>query len=153
MAQNEVLNRGDASNRQDTLPREASAPEEPPAWLALSVAKFRLIRRILNVVRPIRATAFGGTFVFAALLALLLRHSPGDQGVLLAVSLYGLPVCLAAWFVASSAQRRLSRAKNHIEARVYSAGMHVDDQGRVQTDNPHPVLIIDPATGGLPNMS
>jgi hypothetical protein len=142
----------DAGNRQNPLPDAAAATAKLPSWLAASVAEFRQVQRILAVVRPIRAASFGGTLVFAALLSFLLRHSPDDQTVLLTVSLCGLPTCLAAWFAASSAQRRLNRAKNHIEARVYDAGMHVDDEGRVLTDNPHPVLILDPATGSLPNM-
>jgi hypothetical protein len=132
---------------------EAGDGQRPPPWLAVYVAKFRLIRRILNVVRPIRAIAFGGILVFVTLLALLLRHSPNGQSVLLAGSLYGLPICLAVWFIASSAQRRFNRAKHRIERRVYGAGMHVDDQGRVLTDNPHPVLILDPVARSVPNMS
>jgi hypothetical protein len=131
----------------------ALSGKPPPPWLAASVADFRLIQRILNLVRPVRAVSFGGILVFVTLLTFLLRHSPDGQSVLLAVSLYGLPICLAAWFTASSAQRRLSRRKNHIKQRVYGAGMHLDDQGRALTDNPHPALILDPATGSPPNMT
>jgi hypothetical protein len=132
---------------------EAGDGQTPPPWLAAYVTEFRLIRRALNVVRPIRAIAFGGMLVFVTLLAFLLRHSPDGQSVLLAASLFGLPICLAVWFIASSAQRRLNRTKHRIEHRVYSAGMHVDDQGRVLTDNPHSVLILDPASRSAPNMS
>jgi hypothetical protein len=123
-----------------------------PPWLAASAVKIRLIRRVLHVVRPIRAVGFGGTLVFVTLLSFLLQRSPNGQSVLLAMSLFGLPLCLVVWFLASSAQRRLSQTRHHIEQRVYGVGMHIDDQGRVLTDNPHPVLVLDPARGSLPNM-
>jgi hypothetical protein len=142
-----------AGDWQNSSPEADTSSLEPPPWLAASVAEFRRTQRILNLVRPVRAAAFGGILVFATLLALLIRHSPNGQSVLFATSLFGLPVCLVAWHVASSVQRRLTRAKHRIEARVYGAGMHVDDQGRVLTDNPHPVLILHPVTGSLPNMS
>lgn len=138
---------------QGSLSEVDPSSSEPPAWLASSVTEFRRTRRILDLVRPIRAAAFGGILVFATLLAFLLQHSPVGQSTWIAASLFGLPICLAAWYIASSAQKRLSRTKNHIEQRVYGAGMHVDDHGRVLTDNPHPVLILDPATRSLPNMS
>jgi hypothetical protein len=138
---------------QNSLPEPDSSSLKPPPWLATSVAEVRQTRHILSLVRPVRAAAFGGILVFATLLAFLLQHSPNGQSVLLVVSLGGLPLCLVAWYVASSVQKRLSRTKNHIEQRVYGAGMHVDDEGRVLTDNPHPVLILDPTTGSLPNMS
>jgi hypothetical protein len=138
-----------SGNGQNPVP----ASPAPPPWLAASAAEFRLKRRILRVVRPIRAASFGGILVFLTLLTFLLRHSPQGQSVLLVISLCGLPLCLAAWFVASSVYRRLRRSENHIARLMYDAGMHVDDQGRVLTDNPHPVLIIDAATGGAPNMS
>jgi hypothetical protein len=143
----------DSGNRQNLLPEAASPSPMPPPWLAASVAQFRTIQRLLSVIRPIRAVAFGGTLVFVALLAFLFRHSPYGQGLLLIVSLCGLPICFAAWVVASSTHRRLRRTKNHIERRVYGAGMHLDDQGRVMTDNPHPILILDPATSTMASMS
>lgn len=138
---------------QSPLPETASPFVKPPSWLAASVAEFRLTQRILNVVRPIRAVSFGGVLVFLTLLTFLLWHSPDGQTVLLVVSLYGLPICVAAWFVATAAQRRLGRTKNHIEQRVYGAGLHLDEEGRALTDNPHPILIFDAATGRAPNMS
>jgi hypothetical protein len=155
MAHNEMVqgNSVNAGNWQSLLPEAGFSSENPPPWLAASVAQFRGTQRLLKVVRPIRAAAFGGTLVFVTLLALLLRHSPDGQSLLLAVSLWGLPLCLATWFLASSAQKRLSRKKHHIEQRMYGVGMHLDDQGRVLTDNPHPVLILDPATGSTPSMS
>jgi hypothetical protein len=150
MAQSGVLRSNGVNSRewQNALPRRALPQEEPPPWLVPSVAEFLRIKHILEVVRPIRAISFGGALVFIAVLALLFRHSPDGQTTLLVVSLFGLPLCLATWLVASSAQRRLSRAKNHIEERVYGAGLYLDDEGRALTDNPHPVLILDPATGG-----
>lgn len=141
-----------AGHWQNPVPETDASSAKPPPWLATSIAEFRRVRRLLNVVRPIRATSFGGILVFLTLLAFLVGHSPNGQGALLAVSLCGLPICLAGWFIASSAQRRLSRAKHHIERRVYGAGMHLDDQGRALTDDPHPVLILDPTSERLPHM-
>lgn len=141
-----TVNSGDGQN-----PAPPSAA--PPPWLAASAAEFRLKRRILRLVRPIRAASFGGILVFLTLLTFLLRHSPQGQSVLLVVSLCGLPLCLVAWLVTSSVYRRLRRAENHIARRMYDAGMHVDDQGRVLSDNPHPVLILDAANDRTPNMS
>lgn len=152
MAYTETSQRN-GSNAGVSLPEVDSSTSEPPAWLAAAVAEFRQTQRILNLIRPVRAAAFGGILVFATLLAFLLQHSPAGQSAWLVVSLCGLPICLVAWHVASSLQKRLIRTKNHIEQRVYGAGMHVDDHGRVVTDNPHPVLILDPATRSLPNMS
>jgi hypothetical protein len=143
----------DSANRQNPLPEAASPSAAAPPWLAASVAKFCRTQRLLKVVRPIRAAAFGGMLVFVALLTLLFRHSPNGQSVLLIVTLCGLPLCFVAWFVAHSAQRRLQRTKNHIERRVYSAGLHLDDQGRVQTDTPHPILILAPAASPMSKMS
>jgi hypothetical protein len=134
-------------NRRNPFPGVASPPNEPPPWIAASVAKFRRARRLLSVVQPIRAFSFGGILVFAALLILLVGHSPGSQSTLLIAATYGLPICLAAWFVASRAQKRLRWTKNHIESRMHGAGMHVDDRGCVLTDNPHPVLVLDPGSG------
>jgi hypothetical protein len=142
-----------AGDWQSSLGEADPLPLGLPSWLAASVDEFRQTQRFLHLVRPVRAIAFGGILVFATLLALLLRHSPDGQSMLLVMSLCGLPLCLVAWYVASSAQKRLGRTKNHIEQRVYGAGMRVDGQGRVLTDNPHPVLILDPATGSPPNMS
>jgi hypothetical protein len=134
------------SSWQNSPPDSAAIAEAPPAWLATSSAEFRLTLRVLSVVRPIRAISFGGALVFLALLAFLPRHSPYGQTALVVISLCGLPICIAAWFFASSATRRLRRKRNHIEQLVHSNGMHLDDRGRVLTDNPHPVLIFDPAT-------
>lgn len=131
----------------------ASAAEAPPAWLATSSAEFRLTLRVLSVVRPIRAISFGGALVFLALLAFLPRHSPYGQTALVIISLCGLPICMVAWFVASSASRRLRRKRNHIEQLVHNAGMHLDDRGRVLTDNPHPILVFDPAAATMPGIS
>jgi hypothetical protein len=133
--------------------QNSGPPSAAPPWVGASAAEFRLKRRILRVVRPIRAAAFGGILVFLTLLTFLLRHSPQGQSLLLVISLCGLPLCLAVWFVASSVYRRLRRTENHIARRMYGAGMHVDDHGRVLTDNPHPVLIVEAASGGIPNKS
>jgi hypothetical protein len=149
-SQRDGVNAGDSQNFS---PKADTSPLEPPPRLTASVAELPQTQRILNLVRPVRAAAFGGILVFATLLALLVQHSPNGQSMLLATSLFGLPMCLVAWHVASSVQRRMSHTKDLIEQRVYGAGMHVDDQGRVLTDNPHPVLILDPAIGSLPNMS
>lgn len=146
MLDRNTVNSGDGQN-------PASPSAAPPPWLAASAAEFRLKRRILRLVRPIRAASFGGILVFLTLLTFLLRHSPQGQSVLLVVSLCGLPLCLVAWLVASSVYRRLRRAENHIARRMYDAGVHVDDQGRVLSDNPHPVLILDAANDRTPNMS
>ncbi len=143
----------DAGSRHNPLPQADSPSAPAPPWLAASVAAFCRTQRRLKVVRPIRAAAFGGTLVFVALLALLFRHSPNGQSVLLIVALGGLPICLVTWFVTHSAQRRLQRKKNQIEQRIYGVGMRLDDQGRVQTDNPHPILILDPAASQISNMS
>lgn len=137
-------------NWQNPSSAAASPPGAPP-WLVAAAAEFRLKRRVLNVVRPVRAAAFGGTLVCITLLAFLRRYSPDGQSVLLAVAVWGLPICLVVWFVASSALRRLHRTTNRIARRVYGAGMHLDDEGRVLTDNPHPILIFDPARGRAPN--
>jgi hypothetical protein len=142
-----------AGNRHNPLPQAASPSAAAPPWLAASVAEFCRTQRRLKIVRPIRAAAFGGTLVFVAILGLLFRHSPNGQSVLLIAALCGLPICLVTWFVTHSAQRRLQRRKNHIEGRVYGVGMRLDDQGRVQTDNPHPILILDPAASRISNMS
>lgn len=125
--------------------------QSPPPWLAKSVAEFAPTQRSLSVIRPIRAAAFGGTLVFAALLAFLFQHSPTGQSVLVTAAIYGLPLCLAAWLVTSRAQKRLNRKKNRIEQHLYGAGLHLDDDGRVRTDDPHPVLIFDPAIRGVAN--
>jgi hypothetical protein len=153
MTQHDVSQNSVASGDRQKLLPEAASPSAAPPWLAASVAAFRRTQRLLKVVRPIRAAAFGGTLVCISLLALLFRHSPNGQGVLLIVTLCGLPICFVAWFVAHAAQRRLQRAKNHIEARVYGVGMHLDDQGRVTTDNPHPIVILDPVKSRVSNMS
>jgi hypothetical protein len=134
-----------SAGRENVLEERARSFTEPPPWLATSAAEFGPTQRILNVVRPIRALSFGGFLVFSALLGFLFDHSPNGQSVLLIAALCGLPLSLAAWFVASRVQRRLKRKKNHIEARMYEAGLHLADDGRVLTDNPHPVLILDPA--------
>lgn len=141
-----------AGNWENPVPETDASSGRAPPWLATSIAEYRRVQRLLNVVRPIRATSFGGILVFLTLLTFLVKHSPSGQGALLAMSLCGLPICLAGWFIALSAQRRLSRAKHHIERRVYGAGMHLDDQGRALTDDPHPVLILDPTSERLPHM-
>jgi hypothetical protein len=148
MAQNGTLQSNSVkSGDWENALRGAARPfKEPPPWIAASVAVFGPTQRTLNVVRSIRALAFGGILVFVTLLAfLLLGHSPDGQSVLLIVSLFGLPACLAAWYVASRVERRLNQRKKQIERRMYGAGLHLDDDGRVRTDNPHPVLILDPA--------
>jgi hypothetical protein len=134
---------------QNARPEAASLADPPPPWLAASSAEFRLTLRLLTVVGPIRAIFFGGALVFVALLGFLLGHSPVGQTTLAIISLCGLPICIVGWFVASSACRRLRRKRNRIERRMHSAGMHVDQQGRVLTDNPHPILIFDPATAAM----
>jgi hypothetical protein len=138
---------------QNSPPGPASVAEVPPAWLATCSAEFRLTLRVLSVVRPIRAISFGGALVFLALLAFLPWHSPYGQTALVIMSLCGLPICIVAWFVASSASRRLRRKRNHIEQLVHSNGMHLDDRGRVLTDNPHPMLVFDPATVAMARAS
>ena len=125
---------------------------EPPPWLAASVAAFVPTQHALNVVRPIRALAFGGVLVFLALLAFLLGHSPAGQSALLAASLFGLPTCLIAWYAAARTQRRLSQKKNRIEQQLFGAGLHLEDDGRVLTDQPHPVVIFDTAAGRVTNL-
>lgn len=155
MAQSDVLQSKSVNfDAWQSPPLETASPSaKPPSWLVASVTEFLLTQRILNVVRPIRAVSFGGVLVFVTLLMFLLWHSPDGQTALLVVSLYGLPICVAAWLVAAAAQRRLGRAKNHIEQRVYGAGLHLDEEGRALTDNPHPILILDAATGRASNMS
>lgn len=154
MAQSDILPnyRVNPGDRQNPMPEGASSSGAPPPWLAASVAEFRLTQRNLDLVGPIKALSFGGTLVSVTLLAFLLQHSPKGQSVLLVVSLLGLPICLTAWIVARSVHKRLRRTKNRIRGRMYGAGIYVDDEGRVVTDNPHPVLILDPATGKTPNM-
>ncbi len=137
---------------QDSPPETASPADAPPPWLAASSSEYRLTLRGLTVVGPIRAISFGGALVFIALLAFLRGHSPDGQSALVIVSLCGLPICIVVWFVASSACRGLRRRRNHIQQRVHAAGMHLDDQGRVLTDSPHPILIFDPATTATPRM-
>jgi hypothetical protein len=138
---------------QDTPPETASPADAPPPWLAASSSEFRLTLRALTVVGPIRAMSFGGALVFIALLGFLRGHSPDGQSALAIVSLCGLPICIVVWFVASSACRRLRRRRNHIQQRVHNAGMHLDDQGRVLTDSPHPILVFDPATTTMQHIS
>jgi hypothetical protein len=142
-----------SGDRQNPMAEAASSSATAPPWLASSVAEFCVTQRHLNIIRPIRAAAFGGTLVFLALLAFLFRNSPTGQSVLLVLSLCGLPICFVVWLVDSFAQRRLRRRKNHIERRIYGVGMHLDDQGRVMTDNPHPILIFDSASSRISNMS
>lgn len=137
------------SPRQYAPPGTASLADPPPPWLAASSAEYRLTLRVLTVAGPIRAIFFGGALVFVALLGFLLGHSPDGQTALVIISLCGLPICIVGWFVASSACRRLRRKRNHVEQRMHSAGMHLDDQGRVLTDNPHPILVFDPATNAM----
>jgi hypothetical protein len=151
MAHEDLAHRGSLklSPWQNSRSDSAVVAEAPPAWLAESSAEFRLTLRILSVVRPIRAISFGGALVFLALLAFLLRHSPYGQTMLAIISLCGLPICIVAWFGAASATRRLRRKRNHIEQLVHSNGMHLDDRGRVLTDNPHPILVFDPATTAM----
>ncbi len=138
---------------QNSPPDTSVVAEVPPAWLAASSAEFRWTLHVLSVVRPIRAISFGGALVFLALLAFLPRHSPYGQTALVIISLCGLPLCIVAWFVASSASRRLRRKRNHIEQLVHNAGMHLDDRGRVLTDNPHAILVFDPATAAMAGIS
>lgn len=134
--------------------RDAAVPfAEPPPWLATSIAEFGPTERMLNVVRPIRALSFGGILVFVALLTFLIGQSPYGQSALLVVSIYGLPLCVATWFVTSRVARRLNRKKNHIQQRLFGAGLHLEDGGRVLTDNPHPVLILDTAAAKEASMS
>jgi hypothetical protein len=155
MAQSDILRTSSVNpgNWQNLMPGAASLSTEPPPWLAASVVEFRLTQRKLDLVGPIKALAFGGTLLFITVLTFLLHHAPNGQSVLLVVSLFGLPICLATWFVARSVHKRLRRKKDRIGRRMYGAGMYVDDNGCVLTDNPHPVLILDPATGKTPNMS
>jgi hypothetical protein len=117
----------------------------PPPWLVASAARFRVLQNRLNIVRPVRAVSFGGILVFASALAFLLGHSPDEQNMLVTASLFGLPLCLVVWFVASSVRRRLRAAANRIERQFYGAGMRLDDEGRVLTDDPHPILVFEPA--------
>lgn len=155
MAQNDTL-RGNSVNAGDwekALRGVARPPKGQPPWLAASVAEFGPTQRALHVVRSIRAFSFGGIILFVALLAFLLDHSPDGESVLLIVSLFALPTCLVVWLVASRAQRRLSRKKNLIEQRLYGAGLRLGDDGRVLTDNPHPVLILDTARRKATNTS
>ena len=152
MAQSDILPRVSPGNWPNPTPGGTSSSGEAPPWLAASVVEFRRIERNLELVGPTKALSFGGTLVFLTLLAFLLQHSPKGQGVLLVMSLFGLPICLAAWIVARSVHKRLRRTKDRIRRRLYGVGMYVDDQGRVLTDNPHPVLILDPATGKSANM-
>jgi hypothetical protein len=155
MAQSDSLSNYSVNpgNWQNPIPRVASSSAKPPPWLAAAVVKLRSTQRILNVIGPIKALSFGGTLFFVTLLTFLLRHSPNGQSVLLVVSLCGLPICLVAWLVTSSAHKRLRRTKNSIGRRIYGAGMYLDDEGRVLTDSPHPVLILDPATLETRNLS
>jgi hypothetical protein len=153
MQRDAVQNGVDSGDRQSPMPEAAAASATAPPWLAASVAECRVTQRHLLFIRPIRAAAFGGTLVFVAVLAFLFRHSPAGQSVLLILSLFGLPICFAAWLVASSAQRRLRRRRHHIERRLYGVGLHLDDQGRVLTDNPHPILILNSATSRISNVS
>ena len=154
MAQSDILPSYtvDPGNWQNPVPGTGSSSEEPPPWLSASVVEFRQTQRILDLVGPIKALSFGGTLVSLTLLTFLVQHSPRGEGVLLVVSMFGLPICLAVWLVARSVHKRLRRKKDRIRRRMYGAGMYVDDEGRVLTDNPHPVLILDPATGKTPNM-
>jgi hypothetical protein len=154
MAQSDILPSYSVNpgNRQNSTPGAAPVPGEPPSWLAASVVDLRLTERRLDVVGPIKALGFGGTLLFVTLLTFLLGHSPKAQSVILVVSLFGLPICFAAWLVARSVHKRLRRTRDSIRRRIFGLGMYVDDEGRVLTDNPHPVLILDPATGNTPNM-
>jgi hypothetical protein len=137
-----------SDKRRNPWPDAELPSGAPPPWLAASAARCHVLQRRLNIIRPIRAAAFGGILVFASALAFLLGHSPDEQNVLIVASLFGLPVCLAAWFIASSVNRRLRAAKNRIERQFYGAGLRLDDEGRVLTDDPHPVLIVTPAPSG-----
>jgi hypothetical protein len=155
MAQSDILQSYSVNpgNWQTPTPGAASSSGEPPSWLAAAAVELRLIQRRLDVVGPIKALSFGGTLFFVTVLTFLLVHSPSGQSVLLVASLFGLPICLAAWLVARSVRKRLRRTQNSIRRRIYDVGMYVDDQGRVLTDNPHAVVILDPATVNTSNMS
>lgn len=119
--------------------------KELPPWLVPSAAEFGSTQRVLDVVRPIRAFSFGGILVFGMLLGFLIGHSPDGQNLLLVVAMCGLPLSVAAWFVASRVERRMNYKKNRIQQRMFDAGLRLEDDGRVQTDDPHPLLILDAA--------
>lgn len=153
MAQSDSLSIVNPGNWQNPMPGAASSSAKPPSWLGASVADLARTQRRLEVVGPIKALSFGGTLLFVTLLTFLLAHSPSGQSVLLVASLFGLPICLAGWLVTRSVHKRLRRTQNSIRRRIHAVGMYVDDQGCVLTDNPHPVVILDPATGKTPNMS
>jgi hypothetical protein len=155
MAQSDILPSYSVNpgNWQTPTPGAASSSGKPPPWLGAAAIELRLTERRLDVVGPIKAVSFGGTLLFVTVLAFLLVHSPSVQSVLLVASLFGLPICLAAWLVARSVRKRLRRTQNSIRRRIHAMGMYVDDQGRVLTDSPHPVVILDPASGKTSNMS
>jgi hypothetical protein len=153
MAQSDILRSYSVNpgNWQTPTPG-ADSSAEPPPWLAAAALKLRLTQRRLDVVGSIRALSFGGALLSVTVLTFLRVHSPNGQIVLLVASLFGLPICLAAWLVARSVRKRLRRTQNSIRRRIYGVGMYVDDQGRVLTDSPHPVVILDPDTGKTSNM-
>jgi hypothetical protein len=155
MAQSDILRSYSVNpgSWQTPTPGAASSSGEPPPWLAAAAFELRRTQRRLDLVGPIKALSFGGALLFVTVLTFLLVHSPSVQGALLVASLFGLPICLAAWLVTRSVRKRLRRTQDSIRRRIYGVGMYVDDQGRVLTDSPHPVVILDPATGKTSNMS
>jgi hypothetical protein len=136
-----------SADPQNTMPDPISPSGVPPPWLVLAADRFRRTLRILNIVRQIKVASTGCAVIAGTFLVFLLRHSPSGQSFLLAVSLWGLPICLAISLAARVGKKRLLRTRNDIARLMYSAGMRFDDQGRVLTDDPHPSLILDASTG------
>lgn len=89
------------------------------------------------------AMTCGACVVCAAMLFFLMGHSAAGQSTVLALCLVGLALCVPVVPVAWLARRHFRRVRNALHGRFYAAGLRVDPDWRVVTNEPHPRLVYD----------